>query len=323
MSERTLSPMAPSDIHCISLPTPYPVGRVIVYLLQGDPPVLVDVGVRGKRSLGELEAGLGEHGVTLEEVGAIFLTHPHFDHSGGAADIARRTGVTVYCHALADRYAFRGQETFTELLGRYGAPQSLVDQLNLLNGAGARFGEPVTEIPTLERLSGGEVVTVGARSIEMLHTPGHNAGHLCFLSRGDGVIFCGDVLLHHITPNPLPHFDDDHPRGRLRSLSLLIRSLEQIEALGAYRGLAGHGKPLSDTAVTARRALDSIRLRSKHVAALCQEHSGETLFALAGHLFAEKEPLGQALAFTELLAHCDQLEAQGRITVDPQTGRVG
>ena len=80
---------APARIHRIPLPTPYPVGRSNAYLIEGDPPVLVDCGVRSSKATQTLERALGEHRVRLEDVGAILLSHPHYDHAGAAADTAR------------------------------------------------------------------------------------------------------------------------------------------------------------------------------------------------------------------------------------------
>jgi len=257
--------------------------------------------------------------VRLEEVGGILLTHPHYDHAGQAAEIARRTGVRVYTHADGVEYAFRGQELFYEALERYGAPPSLLEQLRELNRAGERFGEQVREVPTLTLLADGETVP-GETRLVALHTPGHNAGHLCYVDREAGVMFCGDLLLRGITPNPLPHFDPDAEHGRLSSLQLYLESLDRVEDLGPLAGLAGHGGPLKDTAAAARKARTGIHRRSELVVELCAEHPGATLYELAGHLFGEEFPLGQALAFTEILAHCDRLEAAGKITVDHDAG---
>ncbi|MFH2006254.1 MAG: MBL fold metallo-hydrolase [bacterium] len=311
----------PIPYPCISLPTPYPVGRVNAYLVPGEPPLLVDCGVKSRRSLAELERGLAEGGVRLEEVGGILLTHPHYDHGGQAAQIARRTGVTVYTHADGVEYAFRGQELLYETLERYGAPPSLLHQLRELNRAGERYGEQMQEVPTLTLLADGDTVP-GAARLTALHTPGHNAGHLCYLDRAAGVLFCGDLLLRGITPNPLPHFDPDAEHGRRSSLQLYLESLDRVEALGPLVGLAGHGGPLKDTAAAARKARSGIHRRSELVLELCAEHPDATLYELAGKLFGEELPLGQALAFTEILAHCDRLEAAGKIVVDHDGGRA-
>ncbi len=312
----------PPGVHQISLPTPYPVGRSNAFLIQGDPPVLVDCGVKSTRATAELEAGLGEHGVRLEDLGAILLSHPHFDHSGAAAAIARRTGVKVVGHRFGLEYEFRGRDAFYRVLAQYGAPPSLIDTLVAMNDYGDRFGEQLTALAKLELLDQGDRFVMGGAELDVLYTPGHNAAHLCFHDRGRGALYCGDLLLAGITPNPLPHFDLEADRGRLLSLNLYLDSLDRVEALGPVIGLTGHGRPLADTAAAARKARRQIHQRAEIVLELCYEHLGQTLFALAGRLFGEENPLGEALAFSELLAHADRLEANGRIKVDHERGTV-
>ncbi len=312
----------PTDVHQISLPTPYPVGRSNSFLIEGDPPVLVDCGVKGSRATGELEAELALLGVRLEDLGAILLTHPHYDHAGAAVSIARRVGVPVFGHENGLDYEFRGREAFYLALERYGAPGSLVGTLRALNEQGERFGDQLVELERLELLDHGDRFSMGGADLGVLHTPGHNAAHLCFVDGDRGSLFCGDLLLSGITPNPLPHFDPEARRGRRSSLALYLRSLDLVEELGPLVGLAGHGRPLSDTAAAARKARRQIDRRTEDVLALCGEHLGETLFRLASRLFGEESPLGEALAFTEVLAHADRLEDQGRIQVDHDRGVV-
>jgi glyoxylase-like metal-dependent hydrolase (beta-lactamase superfamily II) len=319
MKERTAPP---AGVHQLSLPTPYPVGRSNAYLLEGDPPVLVDCGVKSSRATGELEAGLGERGVRIGDLGAILLTHPHFDHAGAAADIARRTGVGVYGHRFGLEYEFRGRAAFYRVMAQYGAPTPLVATLEAMNDYGERYGEQLTALEELRLLDQGDRFVLGGAALDVLYTPGHNAAHLCFLDRRHAALYCGDLLLAGITPNPLPHFDPQAPGGRLISLNLYLDSLDRVEALGPVIGLAGHGRPLADTAAAARKARRQIHQRAEIVLDLCHEHLGETLFALAGRLFGEEGPLGEALAFSELLAHADRLEASGRIKMDHEGGTV-
>lgn len=318
----TMATELPPGVHQIPLPTPYPVGRSNAYLIEGDPPVLVDCGVKSSRTKVELEAGLGERGVRLEDLGAILLSHPHYDHAGAAAAIARRTGTKVYGHRFSLEYEFRGRDAFYLAMAQYGAPSTLIDTLKSMNEYGERFGEPLTALAKLRLLDQGDHFSLGGVALDVLHTPGHNAAHLCFHDRANAVLFCGDLLLAGITPNPLPHFDQQSEHGRLSSLNLYLDSLERVEGLGPLIGLAGHGRPLADTAAAARKARRQIHQRAEIVLELCHEHCGETIFALAGRLFGEENPLGEALAFSEMLAHADRLEADGRIEVDHEKGIV-
>jgi len=312
----------PPTVHRISLPTPYPVGRSNAYLVEGDPPVLVDCGVKTSLASEELEAGLGDRGVRLEDLGAILLSHPHYDHAGAAVAIAQRTGVKVYGHRFGLDYEFRGRDAFYLVMARYGAPTHLVDTLRAMNDYGERYGDQLTALDHLELLDQGDHFALGGATLEVLYTPGHNAAHLCYHDPAKAVLFCGDLLLAGITPNPLPHFDERSANGRLSSLNLYLDSLDRVEELGPLTGLAGHGRPLADTAAAARKARRQIHLRAEIVLDLCHDHLGETLFQLAGRLFGEENPLGEALAFSEMLAHADRLEADGRIEVDHDRGTV-
>lgn len=312
----------PPGVHQISLWTPYPVGRSNAFLIEGDPPVLVDCGVKSARTTEELEAGLSERGVRLDEVGAILLSHPHYDHAGAAVSLAERTGVKVYSHRRGLEYEFRGRDRFYLAMAQYGAPQPLIDTLEAMNEHGERFGDQLTDLGELMLLEEGAHFALGGAALDVLYTPGHNAAHLCYHDRAHAALFCGDLLLAGITPNPLPHFDAQSPHGRQLSLNLYLDSLDRVEGLGPRVGLTGHGRALADTAAASRKARRQIHVRAGVVLELCHEHLGETLFALAGRLFGEENPLGEALAFSEMLAHADRLEAAGKIKVDHDQGTV-
>jgi len=90
---------------------------------------------------------------------AIFLTHHHGDHSGGAARVAAELGVPVLAHA-ATWAAWRGHRDATR--------------------ADVEDGEVIA-------LSGGE-------RLRALHTPGHAAGHLALLEETQGSLFAGDLV---------------------------------------------------------------------------------------------------------------------------------
>ena len=57
-------PVMTAGIHCLSIPTPFAVGRVNCYLIEDDPLTLVDTGPNSGKALDELERALREHGRT-------------------------------------------------------------------------------------------------------------------------------------------------------------------------------------------------------------------------------------------------------------------
>jgi glyoxylase-like metal-dependent hydrolase (beta-lactamase superfamily II) len=107
------------------------------------------------------------------KVTAILHTHTHLDHVGATAGVQRATGAPARIHE-ADLFLY-------ELLPVQG---------NLLGLAAPAPAE-------LDRfLTDGEALTLGALTIEVIHTPGHSPGSVCFYCRGGEhpVLFSGDTL---------------------------------------------------------------------------------------------------------------------------------
>ncbi len=56
------------------------------------------------------------------------------------------------------------------------------------------LGKPVVSPKADGYLSEGDSVKVGSLELEVIHTPGHTAGSVCFYLREEGVLFSGDTL---------------------------------------------------------------------------------------------------------------------------------
>src|SRR5207302_2182698 len=82
--------------------------------------------------------------------------------------------------------------------------------------------------------------------LEFLHLPGHTAGHICPFHRDGGVLFSGDTLILHITPNPLLEPDPEDPSERRRSLIEYLQTLDELAALPLSIVHPGHGEAISD-----------------------------------------------------------------------------
>src|SRR3954469_20058465 len=120
------------DVTSIPLPLAH-VGSVNVWLLRGEPLTLIDTGPRNAAALWALEAGLRDHGLRVEDLELVLLTHHHVDHLGLAAEIRRRSGATI---AALDRLAdyasgYAGEvaqdRDFAHRLMRFhGVPESVI-----------------------------------------------------------------------------------------------------------------------------------------------------------------------------------------------------
>jgi hydroxyacylglutathione hydrolase len=97
---------------------------------------------------------------------AIIVTHTHYDHIGGVADLAEGTGAPVYISEVEAPVLVRPEDYYP----------------------GMRIRSYEAEV----LLSGGETLDLAGMSFETVQVPGHSPGHLAFYS--DLCLFSGDVL---------------------------------------------------------------------------------------------------------------------------------
>ena len=100
---------------------------------------------------------------------AVLDTHGHCDHIGANDAIRDVTGAPLYIH-------------------KEDAPMLTDMKKNLA----AFMGFQALSRPAEHLLSEGDKISFGASNLEVLHTPGHTTGGVCFV--GDGVAFTGDTL---------------------------------------------------------------------------------------------------------------------------------
>lgn len=96
----------------------------------------------------------------------ILLTHVHIDHIRGVSDLSARFGLPVWCHEN-DREQYLSPEN--ELLPWLPAAKDLPD---------------ITDPPA----------TLPDASYEIIWTPGHTRGGVCYYFKDDGLLFSGDTL---------------------------------------------------------------------------------------------------------------------------------
>lgn len=142
----------------------------------------------------------------------ILLTHGHADHTGALGELRRKTGAPVYIHT--------------------GDAKMLVDPAL----SQARYlGAPVEVLAQPEHLiSDGDKIALRGTTIEVMHTPGHTPGSVCYILRDDGIILSGDTLFRESVGRY------DLAGGDYKEL---MRSLEKLASLeGDWRVYPGHGR---------------------------------------------------------------------------------
>jgi hydroxyacylglutathione hydrolase len=175
---------------------------------DSDRALVVDPGEEADRLIEAVE------GLTVE---AILLTHTHFDHVGAVAPLARHTGAPVYCPKLEvpvlqdiNAYVFPGYGPF----------------------------EPYDPEETVE---GGERLALAGFDIDVIFTPGHSPGHVCYSIADEQVLLDGDVLFR----GSIGRFDLPGGNGEtlLESIATLLNTLpDETRVLPGHMGATTLGR---------------------------------------------------------------------------------
>jgi glyoxylase-like metal-dependent hydrolase (beta-lactamase superfamily II) len=148
--------------------------------------VVVDPGADAPRILEELAA--------LETTcAAILITHGHWDHLGGVAELAQETGAPVY---MADD------------------ERLLLEDVNSFTPPGVELQPYSPDVA----LQGDEVLALAGMSFETLRVPGHSPAHLAYHT--EGAVFSGDLLFAgSVGRTDLPGADWDTLVESIRTLA--------------------------------------------------------------------------------------------------------
>ncbi|WP_156896707.1 MBL fold metallo-hydrolase [Desulfovirgula thermocuniculi] len=302
-------------IYRIELPTPYMVGPVNAYLIASPPYTLVDPGPETDQAKEMLRQALEEHGVPLEKVERVLLTHFHSDHSGLARWVHVNSGARVYAHPydlakLVPGYDFLGQRL--PLIKGSGIPPSLLAEI-----LQDKDPLPAPWVPeeAAAGLADGDEIHFAGGTLRVLHLPGHATGHLCFYDPGGRTLLAGDFLLPHITPNPLLEPDPGHPARRAPSLRQYLQSLERVESLEVERVLPGHGQEMSGCRQFVVLGREHHRARLQAVLEALEGNGRLTAFELTLKLFPNLKGFEVLLGLSEVMAHLDYLEESGKVGV--------
>ncbi|MDX2259556.1 MAG: MBL fold metallo-hydrolase [Hyphomicrobiaceae bacterium] len=184
--------------------TPFQQNCTLIWDEASKKGVVIDPG----GELDRIEKAIADVGVAIE---AIWLTHGHIDHAGGAADLRDRLDVKI--------------------IGPHRADMILLDNLAK---QGRDYGMPARDVTPDTWLDEGDTVVAGGHAFEVLHCPGHSPGSVVFLNRANKFMVVGDVLFRgSIGRTDFPYGDHDALIGAIKS---------KLIPLGdAYAFVCGHG----------------------------------------------------------------------------------
>ena len=320
----------------ISLPTPFYIGAVNVYLVKEDPITIIDTGPKTREAVDALRAGLRQNGLTTGDIRRIVLTHAHEDHCGLArslrdeakdAEVGRRdrcveaSPAEVFVHdwETGHRAARLEHEENLRLLQRAGVPDDEIQLMRRLYEEVRQYADSLDEDHCTELIDGDEL-EFDAGSLRVIHTPGHTPGSCSFLREADRTVIAGDCVLKRITPNPVISPDPIDPSRRFKSLAEYLVSLARVRSFAPTLVYGGHGEPIHDYEELFNRYLRAIRERQDAVISFVPKN-GATAWEVSRNLFPETDDVHRFLAVSEAVAHLDYAESEGKIGVEISDGR--
>ena len=149
----------------ISPVTPLQQNCTIVWCTKTLKAAVIDPGASAEALYAEIQ----RRGLTLD---AIWITHGHLDHAGGAHELQALSGVDIVGPHVADDFWIK----------------AIPEQ-------GLKWGMPDAKSFTPTRwLADGDVVKLGETEWDVYHCPGHTPGHVVFFNRETRFAQVGDVL---------------------------------------------------------------------------------------------------------------------------------
>jgi glyoxylase-like metal-dependent hydrolase (beta-lactamase superfamily II) len=277
--------------------------------------VLIDTGSGFGNSNQHLESGLQlastglGRNISLADLTHVLITHGHIDHFGGLSYVRPRTQARIGVHELDLRNLTNYEERLTLVAQR-------LDEFLIEAGVNSerrvelidmyKFTKSLYRSVKVDFTFEASGMRVGP--FEMLHVPGHCAGHVVI--RLHDVLFSGDHVLDRTSPHQAPE--------HLTLSTGLEHYLNSLDALrpwanGVHLTLGGHKDPIMD--LPAR--LDAIRqLHEERLAKVLELLSvPHTILEVSHALFGEVHGYNVLLAIEEAGAHVEYLYQRGLLGI--------
>jgi len=177
----------------------------------------------------------------------LVLSHAHLDHVGSAHEFADRRMHAASVVGPGMPATLYGPELALQLgLDPAEMPELLLDRIP------AGFDPRAYRIPpapATHRLTEGDAIELGDRSLRVLHLPGHTPGSICLFDEASGALFSGDVIYDDLL------LDELHES----SIADYVRSMRRLRELPVRTVYPGHGAPFD--AERMRAIIDAYLLR--------------------------------------------------------------
>lgn len=166
------------------------------YVIKGDPTIIIDPG--STQFLTKLMPDLHKDGIEAKDIDIIVNTHLHGDHCWANEAVKQLSGAKILSHPLQKKFY---KVTVIETAKFFGLPPV----------------EFAADSDIDSKLDTGDI------EFELIPSPGHSPDSICFYSKKDKILICGDVIFAENTGRV------DLPGGNADELKHSIEELSRLE----------------------------------------------------------------------------------------------
>lgn len=162
-----------------------------------------------------------------------------------------------------------------------------------------------TDIPIDRVVEDGETISLGGIDLEVVHTPGHNPGHICLYIRRDKIMFTGDHVLANSTTALQPPWGD---------MAQYIQSLRKLLDYDIDLMLPAHGPPVTEPRQRIEHLIQHRLEREDQIIGLLKQGE-ETVKQLVVEIYPQLTGFFHAVAKGQIDAHLVKLQQEGKVSV--------
>jgi len=308
------------NIQAIPIPMPEPPELITanVYAVGKGPITLIDTGPKMPGSVAFIQRQLELAGLGINDVERIIITHGHIDHFGLAVNIQETAEHPVEYFIHAEDTWRVSPENFQEemrseeaerFMAMVGMPKGEIERVKRRFSSFKELADPLDEVSIMED---GHEFTGDGYHLKVIHTPGHSSGACCLYESRQKILFSGDHIIKHITPNPFIELKRQHLREpHYQSLTAYLNSLDELTGLDVRFVFPGHGEYTEDLPDIISTYRVHHRERMELVWNALKKKS-RPLYDLIDDVFAYVPEGHLFLAISEIFVHLEILISEGR-----------
>ncbi|ARM75528.1 MBL fold metallo-hydrolase [Acidianus manzaensis] len=295
-------------LYTLRLPIKGSLNHVNTYLL-GDIKnfLLIDTGLPTPEDISTLTEYLKKYGSPKR----VLITHYHPDHIGLVSLFAKSAEILINEKEL-EFLNFIFDDNYDHIIGKFLSENGFPKEYTEIILQNRNRIKEITKNVKFTEIKDNDEIIISDKKGKFIWTPGHTIGHTCLYY--EKLLFCGDHILPHITPNVSLLRPDDNP------LKEYIESLERIMELDVEKVYPAHGDPFTNIRERINEIKKHHERRLQEIINILQKRGKANAYEISTNIswykpWQELGNIDKQLAIGETLAHIKYLQENNTISM--------